>query len=312
MVADTVRSTATARHGGDEGLGGSRQTALRAISLLPRRSAFATAAALGRRRYRRARPALGDRVQRLGDVLGASSEQTDHWGRRAFEHAACDELEYLLLRRMTHENLARCLEIRGLDRLQTVLGRGSGAILYSGHVRGHYPFFGALGLLGLRPNIVGMPIDEGAAPAQRQTFERRDAVLRDQFGCRFLYMAGSDFAVAARAANALRRNEIVTFEIDHTHSARNLETVFLGRPARFPVGPLLVAQAANAPLLHFWLHRPPRHTPQIAEIGEPIEITADLEASLRACLEPLEASVQAHPESWATWLFPKQHLWSET
>jgi len=288
-----------------------RQASLRAISLLPQRSAFATAAALGRWRYRRGRSALDVRAQRLADLLGASSEQLDRCGESAFEHAACDELEYLLLSRLTRDRLGELIELRGFARLEAALDKGRGAILYSGHVRGHYLFFAALGLLGLRPNIVGMPIDENAEPAARRAVERRDAVLRERLRCRFLDMAGSDFAVAARAANALRRNEVVTFEIDHTHSGHNLEVEFLGRPARFPIGPLLVAQAANAPLLHYWLHRPPRHTPQIAEIGPSIDVTDDLRASLRAMLEPLEASVRAHPESWATWLFPQQHVWVE-
>jgi lauroyl/myristoyl acyltransferase len=122
-------------------------------------------------------------------------------------------------------------------------------------------------------------------------------------------MAGSDFAVAARAANALRRGEIVTVEIDHTHSERNLESTFLGRRARFPLGPLVLARSAGVPMVSFWLHRPKRYAPMIAELGEPIAVGDDVAASLRSCLEPLEASIRAHPESWSTWLFPERNVW---
>jgi lauroyl/myristoyl acyltransferase len=123
-------------------------------------------------------------------------------------------------------------------------------------------------------------------------------------------MADGDFAVAARAANALRRGELVTVEIDHTHSERNLDSTFLGRPARFPLGPLVLARSTGAPMVPFWLHRPKRRVPMIAEIGDPVVVGDDLAESLRACLEPLEASIRAHPESWSTWLFPERSLWS--
>lgn len=283
-----------------------------ALARLPRRPAYAAAAAVGRRRFRRGSHSVLESAEPLlGEILGASSGEIEQWARRAFESASCDQLENELLRRLTRKRLPRFLELHGLDRLDAALEAGRGAILYSGHVRGHYLFFAALGLLGYRSNIVGMPVDPGTPRAKRLALERRDAVLRDQFGCRFLNMAGEDFAVGARAANALRRNEVVTFEIDHTHSERNLDAVFLGRRARFPSGPLLIAQATRAPLLHFWLHRPPRRTPQVAEIGEPMYVGDDLAASLASVLEPLEASVRRHPESWATWLFPEQHLWSQ-
>ena len=120
-----------------------------------------------------------------------------------------------------------------------------------------------------------------------------------------------DFGVAARARNALRANEVVTFEIDHSHSDQTVHTDFLGRRARFPVGPLLVARASGAPCLPFWLHRPLRRTPQVAEIGEPIEVSDDIDASLRHLVAPLEESIQRHPESWATWLFLDFRLFVE-
>lgn len=292
---------------------GSRRTPFAALSHLPRRPAFAAAAAVGRRRIRRASGAvLRSSETRLGGLLGATSDDVRRWAVSAFEHASCDQLEYELLDRLTTERLPRYLDLRGREHLEGALLRERGAILYSGHVRGHYLFFAALGTLGYRPNIVGMPADVDAPVQSRLALERRDRVMRERFGCSFLNMGGEDFAVGARAANALRRNEVVTFEIDHTHSTHNIEAIFLGRPARFPAGPLLIARATGAPLLHFWLHRPPRHTPQMAEIGKPIYVSNDLSASLAALLEPLEANVRRYPASWATWLFPDQRLWIET
>ena len=289
-----------------------RPTPWAALAWLPRRSAYAAAAAVGRHRFRQGADSVhGASEPLLGELLDATAADVRLWARRAFENASCDQLEYELLARLTRRRLPRYLELRGLEHRDAALADGHGAVLYSGHVRGHCLLFSALGLLGYRPNVVGMPIDPDTPRSRRLALERRDVVLREH-GCRFLNMAGEDFAVAARAANALRRNEVVTFEIDPTHSGRNLDAVFLGRPARFPAGPLRSARAAGAPQLHYWLHRPERRTPLVAEIVEPTHVSDDLGRSLAALLAPLEASVRRYPESWATWCFPEQHLWRPT
>jgi KDO2-lipid IV(A) lauroyltransferase len=264
---------------------------------------------MGRRRFRRARPLLDEAIADVPPGLGLDAGRMAVAARGNFELAACDRLDYARFERLTAERVPRLLELRGLDRLRAGIDEGRGAILYSGHVRGHYLLFAALGLVGLRPNIVGMPIDRDRGGSAVPLYERNEELLRDRFGCRFLYMAGGDFAVAARAANALRRGEIVTVEIDHTHSERNLESTFLGRPARFPVGPLVLARSTGAPMVPFWLHRPKRRVPMVAEIGDPVVVGDDLAGSLRACLDPLEASIRSHPESWSTWLFPERNVW---
>lgn len=283
---------------------------LRAISCLPQRWAFVAAAARGRRRYHRSR-ANGRLGAILGECLSAKPEQVESWSLRAFEHASCDELEWALLSRIDRASLPRYVDLRGLDHLQRTLEEGRGAILYSAHVRGHLLFFGALGLLGFKPTIIGYMQRLPDTPARTQrVWDRRDALLRDRMGCHFLYVTEDDF-MGVRAANALRRNEVVVFVIDHSHSRQNIEVPFLGRKARFPVGPLLVARSTGAPLLHFWLHRPAERTPLIAEIGEPIYVSSDLNASLRTLVAPLERCIRMHPDSWATWLFPHPRLWVE-
>ena len=279
------------------------------LARLPARPAYAIAAAMGRRRFRRARSLLAAAIADVPTGLGLDADQLADVARRSFELAACERLDYANFERLTVADLPHDLELRGLTRLRTILDAGHGAILYSGHVRGHYLLFAALGLLGLKPNIVGMPIDRARGGPEVAIYERNERLLRERFGCRFLFMAESDFAVAARAANALRRGEVVTVEIDHTHSGRNVETTFLGRRARFPLGPLLLARSVGAPLVPFWLYRPKRRVPTIAELGEPITVGDDIASSLRRCLEPIESSIRAHPESWSTWLFPERNLW---
>jgi lauroyl/myristoyl acyltransferase len=284
---------------------------LRALASLPKRWAYPVAAARGRHRYRRARETLNGRhAAILGECLAATPAQLQRWAELEYEHASCDELEWLLLTDVDRDNLAGYLAVRGRDRLEDALRQGKGAILYSAHLRGQYQFFAALGLLGFKPNIVGTTRSlPGTSARRHRLWERRDAILRDM-GCRFLYMV-DETLVAVRAVNALRRNEVVAFVIDHSFSGHHVDVEFMGRPASLPVGPLLVAESTRAPLLPYWIHRPPGRRPQVAEIGEPIELSDHIAETLRRLVAPLEENVRRYPDSWTTWLFSDAHLWSE-
>lgn len=282
---------------------------MRGLSLLPLGPAFAIASWVGRRRYRRRRAGISIAHRRnVEQCLSATPREVDQTLERAFALAVCEDLEYALFSRLTRANLSRTIEFRGLDNLDQALAGGRGAILISGHLRGHYLFYAGLGVLGYRPNILGRGTDRDQNRTAQRRFDRRDAVMRDRHGCRFLLMESSNFGVAVKAANALRENGVVTAEIDHTHSSENLQLSFLGRPARFPAGPLLLAQATGAPVMCFFLHRNPGG-PQIAEIGPPIEVGRDLLAALQQCVDSLEGGIRRHPASWAPWLFPRWHVW---
>jgi KDO2-lipid IV(A) lauroyltransferase len=162
--------------------------------------------------------------------------------------------------------------------------------------------FAALAAHGFKTNIVGHRPVFGPTRLVERLQEQRNTVLEQRFGCRFLFMEEGNFGVAVRAANALRRNEIVVMLIDKTVSAKTVRVRFLGEPSDFPAGPALLAQTTGAALFDFFVHRLPRQQRQIAEIGPPIAET-DVEAATQECAHRLEAHIVRQPEQW-------YHLWS--
>jgi lauroyl/myristoyl acyltransferase len=287
--------------------------ALFLASLLPRRPALHVGRRIGRLQHRRRGARARPYEANMRSLLGASPEQAAAWMGRLFELGACHDLEAFLYARVTGEDIGALIEVRGMDRLRSALARGRGAILYSGHVRGDYTLFAALGLLGLGPHIVSRRL--GAVVRRegidRWFYRRREALVARRMGCEFTWMAPDNPAAAVQAARALRRNEVVVLEIDNSPARQQVEVTFLGRRVRFPPGPVLLAQATGAPLLDFYLHRDDRWIPQVAELGPPFHPSEDVAAAVQHCASRLEAKIREHPESWATWLFPRWHLWKD-
>jgi KDO2-lipid IV(A) lauroyltransferase len=275
-----------------------------ALRPLPLGSAYRIARRHGRRTFRRRRPDLQAHADEMRSRLNATGEDVDRWLGLYFELASSEKLEAHVYHRFRQRDVDRVLQIRGLSSLDDALARGNGAVLYSGHVMGHFTFFVALALHGIPLTILGFPDD-----VEQWVAQRRDAFMERRLGAELLRMQSGSFDVAIRALHALRQNRIVLIEIDQTRSRHRITTEFLGRTGSFPVGPALIADAGRAPLVPFWIHRPAEWSPQIAEIGEPLYVRGDVEGATRACAAALETSIRRDPPSWLPWLFSRKLVW---
>jgi lauroyl/myristoyl acyltransferase len=98
---------------------------------------------------------------------------------------------------------------------------------------------------------------------------------------------------------ALRRGEVVAMQGDRALGDRGDATVpFFGAPARFPLGPFILARASGAPVIPaFCLLDEARR--YVISLGNPIEVEAGGEdAALRHWVTLLEEMVRAHPAQW--------------
>jgi predicted LPLAT superfamily acyltransferase len=109
-----------------------------------------------------------------------------------------------------------------------------------------------------------------------------------------------------RAQECLERGEIVGILADRgLHEERECRCPFLGAPARFPLGPLLLAGLLQAPvILAFGLYRGGRrYDVRLEPFAERIEVDRrDREASLRPWVERYAARLEHHcrdaPYNW--------------
>jgi lauroyl/myristoyl acyltransferase len=271
--------------------------ALAAAARLPLGNAYDIARRLGRLRHRLARRSLhvNEAVVR---ALQPTPEQIDRWALQASELRASSDLEAYLYPRLGREGVDRVVRVQGLENLDSALEAGRGAVLYSAHIWGTHPFFAALGRLGYSPVVVGYPPDFLFLPVDRRFIWRLAELLEQTYGCQYLWMKPGNFDVAVKAVNAARQNRVVVMLVDMPHRRNSTEVDWLGGRAEFSLGPALIAKAAGAPLLDFFVHRDEQWLPQVAEIGPPVPVTGTVEEAVQRCASRLEEHLRLHPAQW--------------
>jgi Kdo2-lipid IVA lauroyltransferase/acyltransferase len=276
------------------GHGLNRASAYRLAALvsaaLPRAARLALAAALGPRIARwlpAERAVVRANVARLVPTLTASGRE--RLVGDVFRHFAMCFADLVSTNRR-QAGLARLLAaVEGGEGLDTAAAGGRGTILLTAHL-GNWELGGRLlALDSARPThvVVAAEVD----PAVQRFLRGGPAPVR--------FVTRSDPTAALGLLAALRRNEIVAMQGDRALGTRGDVSVdFFGAPARFPLGPFLLARAAGAPIVSAFcaLGADRRYT---ITLGAPLHVVADGErAALARWVSALEAAVRRHPEQW--------------
>jgi lauroyl/myristoyl acyltransferase len=275
------------------------QLLLLGISLLPRSASLRIVKMLARfnRRYN----GISCRTRQLAieRTLRLNSQDAIAVVERSSELTILDDLDYWFYRRGRRRLLDRLITIKGLEKLDTALSLGHGAILCSGHLHGLFMFLVALSLRGYtlrtirkRPRGTGSGID--------RWFNEHRTLITGKMAIPFLWMQADNFGVAVQAANALRRNEVIVMLLDPKAANHGVVVDFLDQRVQFPNIPALIAQAAHAPMLSFFIERPDSGTWQV-EINEPIDVFQDLVGPVQYFARQLENHIRQHPEVWLRW-----------
>jgi predicted LPLAT superfamily acyltransferase len=186
----------------------------------------------------------------------------------------------------------------GEGMLADCLARGQGILLLGAHL-GNWEMGGhLLSRLGRKVNLVVL---EREAEQIRALF---DQALPN----RTFHLLSTD-AHPLRSIPilaALRRGEIVALHGDRTFGGADMAVPFLGAPARFPVGPYLLAAASGAPLFQvfsvrerlgqyrFFTHPPERVGREMLRAG-----AEALRPQVLAYVERLAAVARQYPFQWS-------------
>ncbi len=186
----------------------------------------------------------------------------------------------------------------GEERIATAAAQRRGAILLSAHV-GNWEIAG-----NLLYDRLDVPINVLMVDAEREALQRvyQPALERRRFKAITIEPDSPDAMVETVAR--LRQGEIVCLLGDRLLDGRSMAVPFLGRSARFPVGPFAIAALTGAPVIPvFTLKTGLRHYTFTAR--EPICVPADRERrdeaireALQRYVAHLEDAVRAHPYQW--------------
>ena len=223
----------------------------------------------------------------LAAVTGASGPRLEQLTTRVFGDFAMCFSDLVSTNRRPAARLSTY--VHGVIGGEQVQGLSGGLISVTAHV-GNWELAGRLlaTRAARRTNVV-------VSPEEAPELERW--VRRDGDGMRFVPRTHPGIGVELLAA--LRRGEVVALQGDRAIGTRgDVSIPFFGRPARFPLGPFLLARAAGVPIVPAFCLLGRGHLYTV-RISPPIRVArGGEEAAARDWVRLLEGIVQEHPTQW--------------
>jgi len=213
--------------------------------------------------------------------------------RGVFRHTLRNYYDTFRLPAMSDTDILNFVELQGTERLDPILARGTGAILFSAHVSSVVVGAQALALAKRGGTVVVEPVE----PPELLDLMMR---VRGSHGLRFTPL-GPRLAVDLSAT--IGRNELAFLVVDRDLGGNGIACAFFDRETRLPVGPALLSIRTGAPIVPTYVSRR-RDGRLTGVVGEPltIERTGNLRADLiqitRRVTSRLEYHIARHPEQW--------------
>jgi lauroyl/myristoyl acyltransferase len=182
--------------------------------------------------------------------------------------------------------------VRGLDAqdpTRGALARGRGCVSITAHL-GNWELAGRLlAVLGRPVHVVMAPEVD---PAVGALLDRASPP-----GVRCVRLTSP--VVAVELVAALRRNEVVAFQLDRAVGGRgDAEVPFFGARATFPLGPFVTAAAAGAPVIPAFCVLEPDGAYRL-HVEPPVAVSRGAEQeTLHAAVATLERYVRAYWDQW--------------
>ena len=239
----------------------------------------------------------------LGDELSGDAAQAAV--RDWFRLASCEALDVRRLR-SNGKPLRRLVQIRGREHLEAALAGGKGALLCSAHFGSFDSGFSMLGASGFKVTTIGRwqhKYTVGLSGAERRFWNLvyTRPLERLRYRPNIEPWAGR-VEVAAKAAAALRANEVVTISIDVPplagDRARAVEVPFLGGRATLLPGVVTLAKLTGAPVLMCFLYRSADYRHQVLQISEPVPVDGEAATAFGRCAAEVSAAVRSNPAHW--------------
>ena len=209
-----------------------------------------------------------------------------HLGRLAVETA--------LLSRLTPDDLLARFEPLDWERWRSVLDRGKGAIVLTGHL-GNWELSG--GYIAAR----GVPVDAVVRSMGNPLFDAYITRTRSRLGLRVV----RDREVVRRTPKTLAANEVVGFLADQSGIGLASALVpFFGRPAWTPRGPAVFALRTGAPVFIGAAIRQSDGRFRIEAEELPVVRTGNTDEDVAALLERYSHALERYIR-----LAPEQYFW---
>lgn len=265
------------------------------LNLLPRKSSISLGRFLGKLAYFIIADARRRTQNNLKIAFGEEKNQRElkKLALDVFENVGKNVADAVRLKNMKWEEIERITKIEGLEYFDNACKMGKGVIAVTGHI-GNFELLGAyLSLKGYKVSVIG-----------RELYDPRlDALLvksRESVGLENIPSTAS----IKQVIKVLRSGRTLGVLADQDSSrVRGVFVNFFGRPARTPVGPVLLAYKTQSPIVPMAIVRDENDKYKII-VKEPIELTfskdteKNISETMQKCTKILESIIREYPSQW--------------
>jgi KDO2-lipid IV(A) lauroyltransferase len=265
------------------------------LNSLPRSTAIAVGGFLGKLAYLVIRDA---RRRTLSNLRVAFAEKLDNkelrrLGSRVFVNVGKNVADAVRLGKMKWQDIDAITEIEGLEHFDEAYKMGKGVIALTGHI-GNFELLAAwFSLRGYKVTVIG-----------RELYDPRlDRLLvqnREKVGVENIPTT----AGVKPIMRALKAGRVLGVLADQDSSrVRGVFVDFFGRPARTPVGPILLPYKTGSSIIPIAVVRVGKNRYKIIIKPElKLAVSDDREKDIvdvtQRCTQVLESIIRQHPDQW--------------
>jgi KDO2-lipid IV(A) lauroyltransferase len=265
------------------------------LSFLPRNTAVSIGGFLGGLAYFAIADARKRTLSNLRLAFAGEREEKElrSLALRVFRNLGKNVADAVRLKNMKWEDIDRITEIEGLQNFDQAYSRGRGVIALTGHV-GNFELLAAwFSLKGYKVSVIGREVYDPRL--DRLLVENRESVGLENV---------PTTAGVKPIMKALKSGRALGVLADQDSSrVRGVFVDFFGKPARTPVGPILLPYKTGSPIIPMAIVRQDRNRYRIIVKPEvQLVFSDDRERDLvevtQRCAKVLESIIREYPDQW--------------
>lgn len=265
------------------------------LNFLPRNIAISVAGFLGRSAYVIIRDARRRTLHNLTLAFGNEFEQGKlrRLGSRVFSNVGKNVVDAVRLKKMRWEDIEAMTEIEGLEHFDRAYKLGKGVIALTGHI-GNFELLAAwFSLRGYKVSVIGRELYDPRL--NRLLVQNREKVGLENI---------PTTAGVKPIIKALKVGRVLGVLADQDSSrVRGVFVDSFGRPARTPVGPILLPYKTGSPIIPMAIVRKGKNRYKIIvrpeiKLAFSDDRDKDVVEVTQRCTEVLESIIREYPDQW--------------
>lgn len=223
-----------------------------------------------------------------------SNKELSSMALRTFKNYSNFLVDYGRFSSLDRESMFKVIKyIDGEENIRKSIKKNKGIILLTGHL-GNWELGGMyFGKQNIKINVLTFR-DEMANIHEIRTRYRKFHNIDT------IAVGESPFS-SIEIINALQRNEVVALLVDRYGKTGGMAVKFFGKPAYFPLGPVILAKISGAPIIPAFVVKVDKKSFRVI-VEKPIEVPSNIDKEIGPYLQKIvnvfEKVIKEYPDQW--------------